>query len=63
MTPVAVMIGSNRIIRAAGIAHPLGNPDLHLEAEKELRRAIMETAIKALQTGIQKQRIFEPHLA
>ena len=25
MTPVAVMVGANRIVQAAGIIHPLGN--------------------------------------
>ena len=60
MTPIALMVGSNRIIRASGILHPLGNPDLVHSAERSLRRAIVETALKALQTKLTEQRIFYP---
>lgn len=55
------MVGSNRIVTGAGIAHPVGNPALELKAEKAFRRAIVDKAIEALQTGIQKQRIFDEH--
>ena len=34
MTPVAVMVGANRIVPAAGIIHPLGNADLSAENKK-----------------------------
>ena len=58
MTPVALMVGSNRIIPASGIMHPLGNPDLEPEAEKALRRTILEKALEALQTELQEQKLF-----
>ena len=45
MTPVAVMVGANRIVPAAGIIHPLGNADLGPEEEKALRRRIVEQAL------------------
>ena len=58
MTPVAVMIGANRIVPAAGIIHPLGNADLSPEDEKALRRRIVEQALHALETEVAKPTVF-----
>src|SRR5207244_3108822 len=46
MTPVAVMVGANRIVPAAGIIHPLGSADLSADDEKALRRRIVEQALQ-----------------
>ena len=58
MTPVALMVGSNRIIPGSGICYPVGNSDLDLKEEKELRRAIVEKALEALQTEVTEQKLF-----
>ena len=58
MTPVAVMVGANRIVPAAGIIHPLGNADLSPEDEKALRRRIVEQALRALRTEVAKPTVF-----
>ena len=58
MTPVAVMIGANRIVQAAGIIHPLGSADLPPEEEKALRRRIVEQALSALRTEVAKPTVF-----
>ena len=58
MTPVAVMVGANRIVPAAGIIHPLGNADLSPEDEKALRRRIVERALLALQTEVVRPTVF-----
>jgi glycine reductase len=58
MTPVAVMVGANRIVPAAGIIHPLGNADLSPEDEKALRRRIVERALHALTTEVTKPTVF-----
>ena len=58
MTPVALMVGSNRIIPGSGIVHPVGNADLDPKAEKTLRRAIVEKALEALQTDLTEQKLF-----
>lgn len=58
MTPIAVMVGSNRIIPGSGIVHPVGNADLDPKSEKKLRRAIVEEALKALQTELTEQKLF-----
>ncbi len=58
MTPVALMVGSNRIIPGSGIVHPVGNADLDPKVEKALRRAIIEKALEALQTEIEEPTLF-----
>ena len=58
MTPIAVMVGSNRIVPAAGIVHPVGNPDLDPEEEKRFRRIIVEKALEALRTELTEQKLF-----
>ena len=58
MTSIASTTGSNRIVSGSGIVHPLGNVDLEPEAEKSLRRAIVEKALEALQTEIQEPTLF-----
>lgn len=49
LTPVAVMVGSNRIVPAASVVHPVGDPNREPAAEKAFRRSIVEEALKALQ--------------
>ena len=58
MTPVAVMVGANRIVPAAGIIHPLGNADLSAEDERALRRRIVESALRALSTEVVQPTVF-----
>ena len=60
MTPVAVMVGANRIVQAAGIIHPLGSADLGPEDEKSLRRRIVEQALQALRTEVARPTVFTP---
>lgn len=52
-------MGANRIIPAIAIPHPLGDPTLSLEDERALRRRLVETALKALETPIEVQTVFE----
>jgi betaine reductase len=58
MTPVAVMVGANRIVTAAGIIHPMGNAELSPADEKALRRRIVERALHALQTEVVRPTVF-----
>jgi glycine reductase len=58
MTPVAVMVGANRVVSAAGIIHPLGNAELSAEDEKTLRRRIVERALAALATEVVRPTVF-----
>lgn len=43
------MVGSNRIVPAASVVHPVGDPHRDPKDEKAFRRGIVEEALKALQ--------------
>jgi betaine reductase len=58
MTPVAFMVGSNRVVTAMRIVNPMGNADLDYEAEKALRRSIVARALEALQADIKEPTLF-----
>jgi len=49
LTSVALMVGSNRIVPAASVVHPVGDPNRDPKAEKALRRSLVEEALKALE--------------
>ena len=55
---ISQTVGANRIIPAVAIPHPLGNPRLSPEEEKELRRNLLKKALDALQTPIEEQTVF-----
>lgn len=58
MTPVALMVGSNRVILGNSIVHPVGDVALSPQGEKALRRALVEKALEALQTELSGQKLF-----
>ena len=59
VTPISLTVGANRIVPTIAIPHPLGNPALSPEEEKALRRGLVEKALKALETEVTEQTIFE----
>jgi len=59
ITPVSVTVGANRILPTIAIPHPLGNPALAKEDEYALRRKLVEGALKALETPVDGQKVFE----
>jgi glycine reductase complex component B subunit gamma len=60
MTPVAEMVGSHRIVQGGGIVHPLGSAESSPDEEHRLRRQIMERALDALSTRVDKPTVFRP---
>ena len=58
VVPISLTVGANRIIPAIAIPHPLGNPALDAKEEKALRRKLVLRALKALQTPITEQTVF-----
>lgn len=48
MTPVAQMVGANRIVTGHGIVHPLGDAEATAEEEHAVRRRILQNALEAL---------------
>jgi glycine reductase len=59
MTPIAQIVGSNRIIPGLGIVHPVGDADLSRHEEKRIRLRLIEKAVEALAEPISDQTIFE----
>jgi glycine reductase len=59
ITTVSLTVGANRILPTIAIPHPLGNPALSKEDEYALRRKLVERALKALETPVDGQKIFE----
>ena len=59
VTPISMTVGANRIVPAIAIPHPLGNPALPMEEEKNIRRQILDKALHALSTEVTEQTIFE----
>ncbi len=59
VVPISLTVGANRIVPTVAIPHPLGNPALATDEEKQLRRRLVERALAALQTEVEGQVVFE----
>jgi glycine reductase len=58
MTPVASLVGANRIIPGNGIVQPTGDASLEPAEEQKMRRTIIETALESLQEEIKEQKLY-----
>ena len=56
IVPISQTVG--RIVPAVAIPHPLGDPTKKHEEELHIRRAILDKAIKALETPVTEQTVF-----
>ena len=63
MAALAQQMKSNRIVAGTKIPHPCGDPNLPTEADQALRRKIVTTALKALQTGVRGSTVFVPEIS
>ncbi len=59
VVPISLTVGANRIVPTVAIPHPLGNPTLGKSEEFALRKNLVEKALKALQTSVEEQTVFE----
>jgi len=59
IVPISLTVGANRIVPTIAIPYPMGNPELPLNKEKELRKDLLKKALTALQTKVEKQTIFK----
>ena len=59
VVPISLTVGANRIVPTVAIPHPLGNPTLAPDEEKQLRRRLVRRALVALQTEVEGQVVFE----
>jgi betaine reductase len=56
--PISKTVGANRIVPAVAIPHPLGDPAKSRQAERALRRGLVDKALRAMATGIEAQTVF-----
>lgn len=59
VVPISLTVGANRIVPTIAIPHPLGNPALGAKDEYELRYNLTSRALKALETEIEEQTVFD----
>ena len=59
IVPIMLTVGANRIVPGVAIPHPTGDPDKGSDADHKVRRELLERALKAMQTDIQEQTVFE----
>ena len=58
IVPISQTVGANRIVPAVAIPYPLGDINKNAAEEKQIRCAILDKAMKALQTPISEQTVF-----
>ena len=59
VVPISRTIGANRIIPEIGIPYPLGDPTQGEEESYKIREKLVTRALKALETPIKDQTVFE----
>ena len=59
VVPISRTIDANRIIPAIGIPYPLGDPTQGEEESYKIREKLVTRALKALETPIKDQTVFE----
>jgi len=59
IVPIMMTVGSNRIVPGVAIPHPAGKPELGAAEDKKARRRLLEKALEAMVTPIDKQTIFK----
>ena len=62
MFPVAMQVRANRIVKGVSIPHPCGDPSLPKELDARLRREILQTALKALESEVKGPTLFSPNI-
>ena len=54
ITTISESVGANRIVPTVAIPHPVGAPNLPADEEYEVRRDLVDRAIKGLATDIEE---------
>ncbi len=58
ITTISKSVGANRIVPTIAIPHPVGNPSVSESREYELRKALVDKAMKAFTTKVDEPTIF-----
>lgn len=59
LPPLAMQAGANRVVQGVKIEHVCGDPALPLEADRALRRRIVQQALRALQADVQQPTLIQ----
>ncbi len=57
---IPLSVGAHRVVRGISVEHVCGEPELSVERDHQLMLRITETAMKALETQVDKPTLFEP---
>ncbi len=57
---LALTTGANRVVRGCRIEHVCGNPELGPEKDRAYGLQIVRTALRALQTPVDRPTLFDP---
>ena len=59
LPPLAIQAGANRVVQGVKIEHVCGDPALPAGEDGEVRRRLMERALRALATPVERPTLFE----
>jgi glycine reductase complex component B subunit gamma len=54
LPPLAMQAGANRVVQGVKIEHVCGDPSLAPDADRALRRQLVERALRALQVPVEQ---------
>ncbi len=60
LPPLALQAGANRVVQGVKIEHVCGDPALPPDADRALRRRLVERALAALTTAVAAPTLFAP---
>ena len=60
IVPVALSVGTNKIVPTISIPYPLGDPNTPKEVQTELRDTRVRRALEALTADVKEQTVFRP---
>lgn len=59
LPPMAMQAGANRVVQGIKIEHVCGDPSLPPEADRAVRRRIVERALEVLQLDVLEPTLFQ----
>ncbi len=59
LPPLAMQAGANRVIQGVKIEHVCGDPTLPSDADRALRRRLVQQALRALQADVQQPTLMQ----
>jgi glycine reductase len=59
LVTIAEQVGAPRIVPGRGIPYPAGDPNVPPPAEQAWRRQLMQRALDAVATGVERPTIFD----